>query len=114
MRTRGRCRQSVGTALLGGSLLAAGVVLAGPAQADANGFLSDMHKDGIHAINGGDAALLQAGLNVCQQLSWGAPASQLEGLALQRSDDNQGSGGLTPQQADDVVNYAARDLCPPA
>jgi hypothetical protein len=103
----------MGTALLGGSLVAAGVVLAGPAQADAASFLNDMHKDGIHAISGGDGALLQAGLNVCQQLSWGAPPSQLEGLALQRSDDDQGSGGLTPKQADDVVNYAARDLCPP-
>lgn len=114
MRTRGRCSQFMGTALLGGPLLAAGVVLASPAQADATSFLSDMHKDGIHAINGGDGALLQAGLNVCQQLSWGAPPSQLEGLALQRSDDNQGSGGLTPKQAHDVVNYALADLCPPA
>jgi hypothetical protein len=113
MRTHGRCSQFLGTALLGGSLVAAGVVLAGPAQADATSFLNDMHKDGIHAVSGGDGALLQAGLNVCQQLSWGAPPAQLEGLALQRSDDNQGSGGLTPKQADDVVNYAARDLCPP-
>ncbi len=114
MRTHGRCSQIMGTALLGGSLVAAGLGLAGPAQADASAFLGDTHRDGIHAITGGDAALLQAGLNVCQQLSWGAPPAQLEGLALQRSDDNQGSGGLTPQQAHDLVNYAARDLCPPA
>ncbi|ETA90654.1 MULTISPECIES: DUF732 domain-containing protein [Mycobacterium avium complex (MAC)] len=101
----------IGSALLGGPLLAA-VVWAGPAQADAAGFLNDMHRDGIHAVTGGDAALLQAGLNICQQISWGAPPAQLEGLALQRSDDRQGPGGLTPQQADDLVGYAMRDLCP--
>jgi hypothetical protein len=71
-----------------------------------------MHRDGVRAVTGGDAALLQAGLNVCQQLSWGAPESQLEGLALQRSDDRQGAGGLSPQQANDIVGYAERDLCP--
>lgn len=103
----------MGSALLGGSFLAAGVVLAGPAQADANSFINDMHKNGIHAVNGGDQALLQAGLNVCQQLSWGAAPSQLEGLALQRSDDNQGAGGLSPIQADDIVDFASADLCPP-
>lgn len=101
------------SSLLGVPLLA-GIIWASPAAADASSFIHDMHKDGIHAVSGGDAALLQAGLNLCQQLSWGAPPSQLEGLALQRSDDRQGAGGLTPQQAEDVVNLALRDLCPTA
>ena len=101
----------IGSALLGGPLLAS-LVWAGPAQADAAVFLNDMHRDGVDAVTGGDSALLQAGLNVCQQLSWGAPESQLEGLALQRSDDRQGAGGLSPQQANDIVGYAERDLCP--
>ena len=113
MRARILCGHSIGLALVGVPVLA-GVIWASPAAADASSFVRDMHKDGIHAVSGGDAALLQAGLNLCQQLSWGAPPSQLEGLALQRSDDRQGGGGLTPQQADDVVNYALRDLCPPA
>jgi uncharacterized protein DUF732 len=104
----------MGAALVGGPLLVVGLVLASPAQADAKSFVNDMHRDGIHAVSGGDAALVQAGLNLCQQLSWGAPPAQLEGLALQRSDNNQGAGGLTPQQADDVVNYALADLCPDA
>jgi len=108
-----RCGRLMGAALLGGPL-AAGLVWASPAQADANSFLNDMHRDGIHAVSGGDTALLQAGLNLCQQLSWGAPPTQLEGLALQRSDDNQGSGGLSPEQADAIVNYALQDLCPPS
>lgn len=101
----------IGSALFGGPLLA-GLVWASPAQADATSFLNDMHRDGVHAVTGGDAALLQAGLNVCQQISWGAPPAQLEGLALQRSDDQQGAGGLNAQQANDVVVYAMRDLCP--
>ncbi|OBI06571.1 hypothetical protein A5714_02290 [Mycobacterium sp. E2462] len=103
-----------GAALLGGPLTVVAIAWATPAHADASAFLSDMHRDGIHATSGGDAALLQAGLNLCQQLSWGAPPAQLEGLALQRSDARQGAGGLTPQQADDVVGYAQRDLCPDA
>jgi hypothetical protein len=103
-----------GTALVGGPLLLAGLAWASPAQADANSFVNDLHRDGIHAMSGGDPALLRMGAAVCQQLSWGAPPSQLEGLALQRSDANQGAGGLDPQQAVAVVNYALGDLCPGA
>jgi hypothetical protein len=101
----------IASALFGGPILA-GLVWASPAQADANSFLNDMHRDGIHAVSGGDAALLEAGLNICQQISWGAPPAQLEGLALQRSDERQGPGGLSPQQAGDIVGFAMRDLCP--
>ncbi|MGB8390128.1 DUF732 domain-containing protein [Mycobacterium sp.] len=104
----------MGTALLGGPLLVAGVVWASPAQADATTFVNDLHRAGIHAVTGGDTALVQVGLNLCQQLSYGAPPAQLEDLALQRSDSSQGAGGLTPQQADDIVEYALRDLCPNA
>ncbi len=106
--------QFMGTALVGGPLLVAGVIWATPAQADATAFLKDLHNAGIHAVAGGDTALLQMGANVCQQLSWGAPPEQLAALALQRSDNSQGAGGITPQQADEIVDYAARDLCPSA
>lgn len=102
------------TALMGGALLAAAVNWAGPARADATAFVNDLHRDGIHAVSGGDAALVKMGLSVCQQLSWGAPPTQLEGLAVQRSDSRQGGGGITPQQAQDVVDDAVRDLCPNA
>ncbi|OBI11099.1 MULTISPECIES: DUF732 domain-containing protein [unclassified Mycobacterium] len=102
------------TAFLVGPLLVAGVMWAGPAQADATSFVNDLHKVGIHAVTGGDEALVQMGLNLCQQLSWGASPSQLEGLAVQRSGSRQGARGITPQQADDVVGFAVRDLCPNA
>ncbi len=108
------CGRFMSAALVGGPLLVAGVMWASPAQADAATFINDLHKNGIRAVSGGDAALVQMGLKVCQQLSWGAPPSQLEGLALQRSNIRQGAGGLTPQQADEVVNDAVRDLCPNA
>lgn len=103
-----------GTALVSGPLLVAAVSWAGPAHADPAAFVNELHKAGIHAVTGGDAALVQMGWNVCQQLSWGAPPGQLESLALQRSDANQGAGGITPQQADAVVEDALRDLCPNA
>lgn len=114
MTTRRLCGRFVSAALATAPLLVAGVMWAVPAQADATTFVNDLHKNGIYAVTGGDAALVQMGLNVCQQLSWGAPPSQLEALALQRSDSRQGARGLTPEQADDVVIAALRDLCPNA
>ncbi|GAA4538679.1 DUF732 domain-containing protein [Mycobacterium paraffinicum] len=108
------CGRFMSTALVGGSLLVAGVMSAGPARADTTTFVNDLHKAGIHAVSGGDPALVQMGLSVCQQLSWGAPPSQIEGLAVQRSDSRQGANGITPQQADAVIEAALRDLCPDA
>lgn len=67
----------------GGPLVLAGMltatVTAGPARADQAAFLNDLHNAGIHAVNGGDDALLQMGADLCQQLSWGASPQQLEG-----------------------------------
>lgn len=102
------------TALVGTPVLLAGVVCAGPARADQNSFLNDLHNAGIHSVNGGDQALLQMGADLCQQLSWGASPTQLENLAVQRSDADQGNGGINGRQAADVVIFALRDLCPNA
>ncbi|OBG76431.1 hypothetical protein A5714_02285 [Mycobacterium sp. E2462] len=104
----------VGGALVAGPLVIGGIGWAGPAQADQTSFLNDLHNANIHAINGGDDALLQMGADLCQQLSWGASPTQLEGLALQRSDADQGNGGINGRQAADVVIFALRDLCPNA
>ncbi|BBZ49842.1 DUF732 domain-containing protein [Mycobacterium heidelbergense] len=107
-----RYGQFVGSALVGGPLLVAGIVLASPARADATAYLNDLHNVGIHDVGGGDQALLQTGLKLCTQLSYGATPQQLRDLALQRSDGALGSNGLTVQQADDLINYARIDLCP--
>ncbi|GAA4538683.1 DUF732 domain-containing protein [Mycobacterium paraffinicum] len=104
----------MGAALAGGPLLAAGIGWASPARADGAAFINDLHNAGIHAVNGGDEALLQMGADLCQQLSWGASPQQLEGLAIQRSDADQGTGGINGRQAADVVIFALRDLCPNA
>ncbi len=114
MRARRPSGRFMGAALAAGSLLAAGIAWAGPARADATAFLNDLHNAGIHAVNGGDEALLQMGADLCQQLSWGASPQQLEGLAIQRSDADQGTGGINGRQAADVVIFALRDLCPNA
>lgn len=111
MATQHFCRRSISAMLVGGAVLAA-VTWATPARADAATFLKDLHNARIYAVTGGDPALLQMGADICQQLSWGAPPNQLQQLAVQRSDSRQGAGGITPQQADDIVGYAARDLCP--
>ncbi len=107
-------RRVMSTALVGGPLLVSGIAWATPARADEAAFLNDLHGAGIHAINGGDDALLQMGADLCQQLSWGASPQQLENLAVQRSDADQGTGGINGRQAADVVIFALRDLCPNA
>lgn len=101
-----------GAALVAGPLLIGGIGWAGPARADQTSFLNDLHNANIHAVNGGDEALLQMGADICQQLSWGASPAQLEALAVQRSDADQGNGGINGRQAADVVIFAQRDLCP--
>ena len=76
MAAQRRYGRFMGAALVGGPLLVAGVFWASPAQADQTAFLNDLHNAGIHAINGGDPALLQMGAGICQQLSWGASPQQ--------------------------------------
>jgi hypothetical protein len=102
------------TALVGGPLLIAGVVCASPAHADEASYLNHLHAVGIADMDGGDPALVQTGWKVCQQISWGAPASQLQSLALQKSAQDNGPRGLTPRQADALIDYALVDLCPRA
>ena len=95
-------------AFVGGPLLIAGVVCASPAQADVASYLTHLHNIGIQGLVGGDAQLVQDGQIICQQVSWGAPPSQMQSLTLT---DNH---GLSPRQADALVDYALVDLCPRA
>ena len=112
MTARRRCRRFMGLALTSGPLLVAGVVWASPAQADAASYLSDMHNVGIQDFDGGDAALLQVGQNLCNEIWDGDSPAELAAMALQRSDTVRGADGLTPQQADELVYYVKADLCP--
>lgn len=107
-------RRFMSTALIGGSFLVGGIVWATWAHADETSYLNDLHNAGIHAETGGDAALLQTGWKICQQIGYGTPLTELRNLALQRSDGTEGSNGLTTQQANDLVDYALFDLCPRA
>lgn len=109
---RRRCRRFLGIALLGCSLLLAGVVMTSPAHADQTSYLNDLHTHGIHDTAGGDAALVKQGWLVCDEVWAGEPPRQLAAMALQRSDTVEGIKGLTPEQAADFVGYAITDLCP--
>jgi hypothetical protein len=108
-----RCRRFMGLALISGPLLVAGVVWASPAQADAGSYLNDMHHVGIQDFDGGNAALLQVGHELCNE-TWtgGNPPGELAAMALKRSDTVRGADGITPTQADELVYYAKADLCP--
>jgi Protein of unknown function (DUF732) len=112
MAARRRYGRIMRLVLLSGPLLVAGAAGAGPAQADAASYLNDLHNAGIHDVDGGDPALLQVGQKLCTQVSYGASPAELQTLALQRSDARLGAGGLTPDQANELVNYALADLCP--
>ena len=114
MAALGRHGRFVGTALVGGPLLVAGVVWASPVQADPISYINDLHSAGIRDFDGGDPALLQLGYKLCSQLTYGATPQQLQALAVQRSDTDRGPNGLTPQQAGDLVHYTLADLCPSA
>lgn len=105
-------RYGLGFALIGSQILIAGAVWAGPARADADSFLAHLHAAGIHDVDGGDAALLEVGQKICNQLWYGASPEELEALALQRSDTRLGGQGLNTAQADALVGFAQADLCP--
>jgi Protein of unknown function (DUF732) len=109
-----RCGRLMGLALVTGPLVAAGFVWASPARADDASYLSHLHGAGIQDEQGGDADLVQVGHKLCTELQDGATPNQLEALALQRSDSSLGGNGLSPEQADALVNYARVDLCPGA
>jgi hypothetical protein len=110
---KSRYRRFLSTALVGGPLLVAGVVWAGPAHADQASYLNDLHNHGIHDVAGGDAEMVRLGWVVCNEVWGGESRRQLAAMALQRSDATQGiKGGLTSQQASDFVSYAVADLCP--
>jgi hypothetical protein len=111
MAAQKRRGRFIGLAVISSPFLIAGVVCASPAQADAASYLNDLHNSGIRDFAGGDPALLQTGQRLCQQLSYGVPPGQLQGLALQTSDTDLGPNGLNPQQADLLVYYAQADLC---
>src|ERR1700758_4924847 len=108
-----RYRRFMGLALISGPLLVAGVVWASPAQADAGSYLNGMHQVGIQDFDGGDAALLQVGHELCGEI-WaaGEPPGELAAMALKRSDTVRGADGITSTQADELVYYAKADLCP--
>lgn len=55
---------------------------------------------------------MQVGTKLCTQVSYGVSPATLKTMALQRSDATLGAGGLTPAQANELVNYAVADLCP--
>ena len=92
-------------ALVGGPVLIAGVVCASPAHADEASYLTHLHTLGIDY---GDAAVLRDGRIICQQVRWGAPPQEMQSLTLTEDEAH----GISPRQADAIVDYALTDLCP--
>lgn len=112
MATHRRYGRLMGMALIGGLLPTAAVIWADPASADTASYLTDLHNAGIHAVQGGDAELVQVGQKLCYEMRSGATPLQLSALALQRSNSSLGANGLSPDQANALVGYARADLCP--
>ena len=112
MALQRRCLRFMGLALISGPLLVAGIIWASPAQADAASYLNDTHNVGIQDFDGGDAALLQVGHELCNEMWVGDSPGELAAMALKRSDTVRSADGMTPTQADELVYYAKADLCP--
>jgi len=112
MAAKRHYRRLMALQLTSGTLLAAGVIWAGPAYADVASYLNDLHSEGIRDVDGGDATLVQVGQEICQQVWAGVDIGSLKQTVLQTSDTRLGRGGLNPSQASDFVNSAVNDLCP--
>ncbi|WP_197512651.1 DUF732 domain-containing protein [Mycobacterium sp. 852002-10029_SCH5224772] len=91
----------------------AGIAFAAPAQADETAYITDMHNAGI-ANDYGDSGLLKTGWQACESISSGLSPGDVKARILYNSDSNEGASGITPDQANDIVNYAMVDLCPSA
>lgn len=103
----------MGTALVGGPLLVAGVIWAIPAMAEPSDYINDMHNAGITS-DAGDSGLLQTGWQVCDMIASGVSPSDVKAHIVYNSDTNEGINGVEPAQANEMVNYAMVDLCPSA
>jgi len=103
----------MGVAVVGVPLLAAGLVWAIPARADEAAYITDMHNAGV-ASSKGDSDLLQTGWQVCSMLTSGTSPDDVKARLFYNSDSSQGSGGITSDQANAIVNSAMTDLCPSA
>jgi Protein of unknown function (DUF732) len=95
------------------SVAIASLAFAAPAHADETAYLNHLHNAGI-TNDKGDAALVQVGWNMCAQLANGVSRQELRAQVLFDSDTLEGSNGINPDEADDIVNYAMADLCPSA
>jgi len=111
MAARRLSGQCTGAVVLGVPLLVAGLVWASPVHADATSYVNDMHNAGITSA-GGDSDLLQTGRTVCDLIASGVTPTDVAAQILNNSDSHEGSGGISPEQANDIVNFAMSDLCP--
>lgn len=111
LRIRGIC--VTGMTPIFGTLLAAGVVAAIPAKADTTRYLNDVENAGISSETG-DSGILRTGYQICDLISSGLSPKEVEAQIVYNSDSNEGSNGVDPQEANQLVNFAVADLCPSA
>lgn len=87
-----------------------GLVAAGAARADVQGYVDNMERLGI-TVPGGEIELLEWGYEACKLFEIGKDYEVARAQAVY----NSGSGpryNMTVEQADAIMHHAVKDLCP--
>lgn len=99
-----------GTALAVGALVLTGMVTAAPSRADTESYLNKLHNAGIN-LPRGDNEMKEWGWEVCALLASGVKPDKVRDQAVYNS-GSRPQYGMTVEQANDFVEFAATDLCP--
>lgn len=110
MVMRRRDASVFGTALAVGALVLTGMVTAAPSRADTESYLNKLHNAGIN-LPRGDNEMKEWGWEVCALLASGVKPDKVRDQAVYNS-GSRPQYGMTVEQANDFVEFAATDLCP--
>jgi hypothetical protein len=110
MVTRRRDVGVFGTALAVGALVFTGMVTAAPSGADTDSYLNKLHDAGV-SLPRGDNEMKEWGWEICALLASGVAPDKARAQAVYNS-GSQPQYGMSVEQADDFVKFAASELCP--
>ncbi|BCO39285.1 hypothetical protein MINTM001_04240 [Mycobacterium paraintracellulare] len=100
----------LGTALAVGVLAVTAMVTAAPSRADTDSYLNKLHNAGVN-LPRGDNEMKEWGWEICALLASGVKPDKVRDQAVYNS-GSRPQYGMTVEQANDFVEFAATDLCP--
>jgi hypothetical protein len=109
MAMRRRDVSVLGTVLTAGALALTGMVAAAPVRADTVAYLDDLRNAGINTPRG-EPEMKEWGWAICALLGRDVDPDRVRTDVVYNSGSSP-QYGMTVEQADDVVHFAAIDLC---